>query len=130
MRSGPKDVVEEDARVRVLVVDPDRRVLSALRELIDNEADLAVLAAVPRTEAVPTDLPAAGVALVDVSPPSEQGLLLVRRLSRTAGWRVVAMSIRSSSRRSAGDAGAFAFVDKGDDVEALLGVVRRAATDR
>ena len=39
------------------------------------------------------------------------------------------MSIRSSSRSSAAEAGAFAFVVKGDDVEGLLAAVRRAAAE-
>ena len=113
----------------VLVVEADARVLAALRAAISSEPDLELLGAVPDAAgALASDAGAARVvALVDVSGAREDDLGLVHLLSRRPGWQVVAMSVRSSSRKASDAAGAAAFVVKGEDVETVLSAIRSVA---
>jgi DNA-binding NarL/FixJ family response regulator len=121
----------EGAPTSVLLVDDDARVLKAIRETIDLEPDLFVVgeagdAATAYTLAAATD-PA--VVLVDVLlPDSATGMALVAALSRRPHCSVVAMSMRGATRASALAAGAVAFVEKGSDIDALLVVLRDAAS--
>jgi DNA-binding NarL/FixJ family response regulator len=116
--------------ITVLVVDDDPRVRAAIRETIALETDL--LLAGEAADAV-TALAVASaveprVALVDVLLPDvESGLELVQRLSAQPWCSVIAMSVRSATRHVALAAGAIAFVEKSDDIEALLSAVRTAA---
>jgi DNA-binding NarL/FixJ family response regulator len=116
--------------VRLLVVDDDPRVLTAIRETIALEADLLIVG--EAVSAVSALVVAAAlrpcVALLDVLLPDDpSGLTLIRTMSRGPVCAVVAMSVRGDLRRSALAAGAAAFVEKSDDVELLLNSVRRAA---
>jgi two-component system response regulator DesR len=116
--------------IRVLIVDDDARVRAAIRETIALEADLLVVgeAADAATTLAMASAADPSVALIDVLLPDEStGLGLVRSMSRKPGCSVVAMSIRSGLRRAALAAGAVAFVEKGDDIDALLHSVRTAA---
>jgi DNA-binding NarL/FixJ family response regulator len=120
--------------VRLLVVDDDARVRSALVQTIAFEADLVMAGDA-------ADAPAAlalaqsarpSVALVDLLlPDAATGLALVRRLAlaRRFGCPVVAMSMHGGLRQSALAAGALAFVEKSSDIEAILNTVRLAAAD-
>lgn len=116
--------------ITVLVVDDDVRVLRAIMGTLALEDDLLV---VDTAEDAPTALLAAAllspvVALVDMLiPDRETGIDLVRSMS-AAGCVVVAMSVRSSLREAALDAGAVAFVEKGGDVDAILAALRAAAS--
>jgi two-component system response regulator DesR len=119
--------------IRLLVVDDDARVRVALRRTIAIEADLVIVA--EAADALSASARARSldpyVALVDVILPDEPtGLRLVSALSQPAGCAVVAMSVRSGIRRAALAAGAFAFVEKDGDVDAILSAVRAAAVSR
>jgi DNA-binding NarL/FixJ family response regulator len=119
--------------MRVLVVDDDARVRTALRETFALESDMSLVgeagdAAAALAVAAATD---PDVALVDVLLPDDGiGLALVGSLSRRPGCGVVAMSVRSALRERALSAGAVAFVEKGDDIDVLLGSVRGAFKQR
>ena len=119
-----------DRAIGLLVVDDDARVRTAIAHTVALEADLVIvaqadgasvaLALAKRTEP--------RVALVDVLLPDvPTGLALVRSLDQRQGCAVVAMSVRGGLRRAALAAGAVAFVEKGSDVDAMLGAVRDAA---
>ena len=118
------------ARIQVVIIDTDLRVLAALQTTIDAEADLEVKGAVSdlrdalatATEVVPS------IVLIDVNDRSDGAdLALIAQLSRLPGCRVVAMSVRPGFRELAQHAGAAAFVVKGEDVETVLTAVREAA---
>jgi DNA-binding NtrC family response regulator len=116
--------------IRVLVVEDDPRVRAAIGQTIALEADLVMVAAVADRGAAMSFAESAdpSVALVDVLVPDEvDGLALVRSLSRRADCAVVAMSVRSGLRGAALAAGAVAFVEKGGDIDAVLGALRAAA---
>jgi DNA-binding NtrC family response regulator len=122
--SGP------DRPVRVLVVDDDCRVRTAIGQTIALEGDLVMVAeAADATTALAlAERAGPAVALVDLLLPEDTtGLGLVASLARRPGWAVVAMSVRSSLRAAARAAGAVAFVEKGGDIDAILNAVRAAA---
>jgi two-component system response regulator DesR len=114
----------------VLLVEDDPRVRESLAHTIALEDDLVVVA-----EAAGADAALAlaertdpSVALVDVPlPDSTTGLALMRSLAQRPGCAVVAMSVRSGLRAAAGAAGSVAFVEKSDDIDALLNALRAAA---
>jgi DNA-binding NarL/FixJ family response regulator len=115
--------------IRLLVVDDDARVRTAIGQTVALESDLLVVGEARGSVdalalALDTD-PA--VALVDVFLPDEaSGLRLIRDIGRRPGCAVVAMSLRGAVRRAALAAGAVSFVEK-DDIEAMLARVRAAA---
>jgi DNA-binding NarL/FixJ family response regulator len=123
--------VVSDRPIRLLVVDDDARVRAAIGLMVALEDDLVMVAeAADATAALAlatgTD---PSVGLVDVLLPDEvTGLALVCSLSRRPGCAVVAMSVRGGLREAALAAGAVAFVEKGGDIDALLGAIRAAAT--
>jgi CheY-like chemotaxis protein len=120
----------EGPPVRLLVVDDDPRVRAAIAQTVSGEDDLTLvgecsdaLGAVAMAGNV-----FASVALVDLLLPNRRiGLDLVRSLAGTFGCAVVAMSVRGGLRDDALAAGAFAFVEKGGDIDAVLTAVRAAA---
>jgi DNA-binding NarL/FixJ family response regulator len=118
-----------DQPIRLLVVDDDARVRAAIGRTIMLEAGL-VLVAAARDAASALAIAAVSdpaVALLDVLLPDEtSGLDLIRSLARSPRCTVVAMSVRGAARAGALDAGAVAFVEKGD-VDALLTQIRSAA---
>jgi DNA-binding NtrC family response regulator len=127
--------------IRVLVVDDDARVRAAIRETIALEVDLlsvgdaadaATAVAIASTTASATaSVTDSWVALVDVLlPDAGTGLALISRMSRRPGCSVVAMSVRSGLALAALAAGAVAFVEKGDDIDAILQSVRSAGAAR
>jgi DNA-binding NtrC family response regulator len=116
--------------IRVMVIDDDGRVRAAIGQTIALEADLAMVADAANAAAALAlaERIDPSVALVDVLlPEATTGLALVGRLAHRPGWVVVAMSVRSSVRLDALAAGAVAFVEKGDDIDALLDALRVAA---
>jgi two-component system nitrate/nitrite response regulator NarL len=124
--------------ILVLIVDDDPRLRAAICDTVALESDLELLGEAP--DAAHALVLAAGaravVALVDVPGAnicwgdSRRGLPLVRALSRLAGCRVVAMSLRAAAAAPALAAGAVAFVEKGEDVEAMLSAIRRVGGAR
>lgn len=118
---------------RVLLVDSDARVRSALRQTIALESDLTVVADAAGADharlAAERTLPS--VALVELLlPDTATGLALVRALTARPGCAVVAMSMRGGLGSAAREAGAVAFVDKGVHIDAVLDAVRAASRGR
>jgi DNA-binding NtrC family response regulator len=127
--AGDLDVHAIDGRVRVLVVDDDVRVRSALVETFAIESDLVVIGEAATAGTAITLAKGADpcVAVVDtLLPDATTGLALVRHLAERPGWAVVAMSVGGGLRPAALAAGAAAFVEKDGDIDALLHAVRTA----
>jgi two-component system, NarL family, response regulator DesR len=118
-------------KIRVLVVDDDPRVRTAIAQTVALEADL-ILAAEASDATTALSMAAQtrpSVALVDVAlPDSAAGLGLVRLLAHHPGCAVVAMSIHGGLREPALMAGADHFVEKNGDIEAVLTAVRSTLT--
>jgi CheY-like chemotaxis protein len=117
--------------IRLLVVDNDVRVRSAIVQTVALEPDLVMVADAADASAALASAANAdpAVALVDVLLPDEvTGLALVRSLEQTPGCAVVAMSVRGGLRAAALAAGAVAFVEKESDIDAILNTIRAAAT--
>jgi two-component system response regulator DesR len=138
MTGHPTDAAAPDAKhtrvmserpIRLLIVDDDARVRTAIGQTVALEADLVVVgearsAAGALALALETR-PA--VALVDVLLPDEaNGLRLIHDLGRNPGCAVVAMSVRGAVRSAALAAGAASFVEKAE-IEAVLARIRAAA---
>ena len=118
-------------RIRVLIVEDDRRVRAALCGFVSAAEGFALAAvAGDATEAV--ELARAhpdAVALVDlVLPDADTGLELLRTLTRELHMPAVALSIRIDLADSALAAGAHGFVDKHGAPDALLTALRAAAS--
>lgn len=113
---------------RVLVVDDDARVRSALRALIDSSAGLCAWGeASSGPDALRADA-ALGpdVVLLDLMlPSSDDGLEALAALV-ARGRAVVALSIRATLGPAALATGAAAFVEKGADPDLLVGALRAA----
>jgi DNA-binding NarL/FixJ family response regulator len=115
-----------DKRMRVLIADDQPQVCSALRLLLMQEPDIAIVGeaedmeqALERIAGQRPDL-----VLLDWELPGQNGDSALVEL-RTA-WPelvVIALSGRPEARRAALAAGADAFVSKGDPPEQLLAVV-------
>jgi DNA-binding NarL/FixJ family response regulator len=117
--------------IRVLVVDDDPRVRTAIGRTLALENDLIVVAEVAdaATALAESERTATFVALVDLALPEiKTGVDLVRELSERFGCKVVAMSISGGLREAALCAGAALFVEKDGDIEAVLNAVRIAST--
>jgi DNA-binding NarL/FixJ family response regulator len=115
-----------DKRMRVLIADDQPQVCSALRLLLMQEPDIAIVGEAEDMEQVLERI--AGqrpdLVLLDWELPGQNGSSALVKL-RTA-WPelvVIALSGRPEARRAALAAGADAFVSKGDPPEQLLAVV-------
>ena len=111
---------------RVLVIDDDPRVRTALGALLASTADLAP-AGQAASAAEAEDAEGAhgpfDLAVVDVLlPEAATGLALIRRLA--ARGPVVAISVSSAHRAPALAAGAIAFLDKDGRPDTLLAALR------
>lgn len=116
--------------LRVLVADDDRRVTDALSHLFTAAPGFEVTSTAYNAEAVAIAVTTArpDVAVVDLLMPDlNDGLHLVRRLSRTHRVPVLALSAQAGLRTTALSAGATAFLDKGSAPAAVLDAARRAA---
>ena len=119
--------------VRLLLVDRDARVRSAIHETITLESDLTLVAEAADASAAlaMADSTSPAVALVDLLLPDiGTGLDLVHSLSQRPGCAVVAMSGQGGLREAALAAGAFALVDKSGDIDAILTTVRASIRPR
>ncbi len=120
---------ESDRKLRVIVVDDDRRVRGALRDLLESSADLAVVGdagsgGVALTEDAEH---APDVVVLDLLLPSAADGLNVLGVLRSRDRPVVAMSVLGSLRQQALTGGAFAFLEKqGRDMDDLVDTVRAA----
>ena len=115
-------------RVRVLIIDRDRRVRRALRDMLTAEPDLEICAAVGDTRAALAQVNAQrpDVALLDVLLPGPaEGLGLVLALHRL-GVPVVVLTAASSLRQQAQDYGAAAFLEKDHNLHLISRALRAA----
>jgi DNA-binding NarL/FixJ family response regulator len=113
---------------RVLIVENDPRVRSALSELLTASEGLCVVG----IAATARDALDAGdwldVALVDVRLPDlEDGLLVIRKLA-AEGHPVVALSASAAARAASIAAGARAFFEKDSHPDALLAALHQSAS--
>ncbi len=116
-------------RVRVLIIDSDRRVRQALRELLTAEPDLEVCGTAGSTRAALTRVNAQrpDVALLDVLLPGPaEGLSLVLTLHRL-GLPVVVLTTAASLREQAHDSGAAAFLEKDHNLHLIPRALRAAS---
>ncbi len=118
-----------DEPVRVLIVEDDRRVRTALRRFLSASEDFEVVGDADGREPalrLAREL-APAVVLVDVHlPEPAEGLGLLRALTGL-GVPAVAISIHGSVRGSALAAGADQFLDKDSAPELMLVALWRAA---
>ncbi len=114
-------------RRRVLIVEDDPRVRSALSGLLASEGLSVVgIAATARDALEVGDW--LDVALVDVRLPDlEDGLLVIRTLA-AEGHPVVALSASAGARAASLAAGARAFFEKDSYPDALLAALHRATS--
>ena len=115
-------------RVRVLIIDRDRRVRRALRDMLSAEPDLEISATVGDTRAALAQVKAQrpDVALLDVLLPGPaEGLGLVLELHRLGG-PVVVLTAASSLREQAHDRGAAAFLEKDHNLHLISPALRAA----
>lgn len=130
MAADPRS--EGAGRIAVLVIETDARVRRGLRSVIESFPDLEVAG---EASSVTTALRLFAqllpkVVVVDLGlPTAEQGLELVRRLSRN-GCSVVATSMRRTLAPLAMQAGAVSFVEKDERGAArLINAIRTAANN-
>lgn len=113
---------------RVLIVEDDPRVRSALGELLTASEGLCVVG----IAATARDALDAGfwldVALIGVRLPDlEDGLLVIRKLA-AEGHPVVALSASAAARVASIAAGARAFFEKGSHSDALLAALHQSTS--
>lgn len=121
--------------IRVLLVDDHEVVRMGLFMLLSAESDLEIvgeagdgLEAVSMVDALRPD-----VVLLDYSLPGLDGVEACRRITREhPEVRVIGLSMYSASERAAAmvEAGAAAYLTKGDDTAPLLEAIRSSATSR
>lgn len=111
---------------KVLIVDNDARVRTALCALIESSPGLSVVGEASSRSGAheANEKLCPDVVVLDLLLPSAQdGLELLKQLART-GKAVVALSIRDGLRTAAFAAGAAAFVEKYPGPDALLETLR------
>jgi DNA-binding NarL/FixJ family response regulator len=135
-RAGDPGAGDAESSIRVLVVDADPRVRTALRNLLSVSPGFSVVgtarSAAAAVELARRHLPA--VAIVGLPTPMTSGhrsrddsLRMLSGITSELPIPVVAMSMRSGLRGPAFAAGARQFVDQDSTPETLLTAVRTAA---
>ncbi len=121
--------------MRILLVDDQSKIRSALRLLLEQEEGVTVVGEVAKAEDLPAQVEAThpDVALLDwelpglqaADPPTDSAPRLLSELrARYPRLRVIALSGRPEARQAALTAGVDAFVSKGDPAESLLQTLR------
>jgi DNA-binding NarL/FixJ family response regulator len=137
-RAGDPGAGDAESSIRVLVVDADPRVRTALLNLLSVSPGFSVVgtarSAAAAVELARRHLPA--VAVVGLPAPVASGgrsrddsLRMLRGITGELPIPVVAMSMRGGLRGPAFAAGARQFVDQDSAPETLLTAVRTAALD-
>ena len=115
--------------MRVLLADDDPKVRSALRLLLENEPDIAIVGECSTADALVDQVRSSGATLVllDWGLPELQSSGVIGQL-RTAHplCQLVVLSCRPEQRAEAVQAGIARFVCKGDPPESLLAVLSTA----
>lgn len=117
--------------MRVLVADDEMNVRSALKLLLEQEADIAVTAEVASYNELASQLKNTrpDLVLLDWELPGETGRDCLATLHRDyPDTFVVVLSSRPDMRKRALSGGASAFVSKEEPPERLLSVIRRFNT--
>ncbi|MDV7357552.1 response regulator [Rhodococcus oxybenzonivorans] len=114
----------------IMIIDPDRRVRSALRRLLEASHSNAsiVEAGNAATALAESRSRSFDLILVDTLVPDLRGSCeLIRHISDQRTTAVVALGVRQDDAASAVSAGARAFIRKTASSEQLLSVVRAAS---
>jgi DNA-binding NarL/FixJ family response regulator len=111
--------------MRVVLADDQAKVRSAMRLLLEQEEEIEVLGeAVDATDLVDwVEASSPDLVLLDWELPGFEPSLLRALRELRPSMDVIALSGRPESRRAALEAGAHAFVSKGDPPERLLEAV-------
>lgn len=112
--------------MRILLADDQKKVRSALRLLLEQQPDLEILGEAVDTTGLLDWVKAAhpDLVLLDWELPGLPAVALLPLLHfYQPGLRVVALSGRPEARPAALEAGANAFVSKGDPPEVLVAAV-------
>lgn len=120
---------DADDPVRVFIADGDSRVCHALYALLEADPHAVVVGRTATAKDILEHVERlhAAVILLDLGLSSpEPALSLIQALTRSQAHVVVAMSPHGHLRESALQAGAFAFIEKGEMPEAVLEALRRA----
>lgn len=115
--------------IRVLIVDDDARVRSAMRSFLLAHPEFEVVgeAGCPESAVRIAEETAPGVAIVDVLMPTERdGLLLLEVFAQRHGIPVVAMSLDNACADRAIAAGAYAFLAKDGYSDLLVSALLNA----
>jgi len=120
-------------RTRIVLIDDDWRALSRLREIIEQQADLEVVAACRCAEgamlAVRQYRPA--IIVLDVRLPDRDGFELVRDITATSETKVIVFTaaLQKSETLTARRSGAKAIVFKDQPISTLISCVRDALAE-
>ena len=113
--------------MRVLLADDQAKVRSALRLLLEHQPGLEILGEAVDTTGLLDWAKAAhpDLVLLDWELPGLPAIALLPRLrAHQPGLRVIALSGRPEASQAALDAGADAFVSKGDPPEILVAAIK------
>lgn len=118
--------------IRVLIVDDDPRVRSAMRTFLGAHQEFEVVGEAGGVESAVrlAAETAPGVAIVDVLMPTErEGLSLLKVFAEQHGIPVVAMSLNNACADSAIAAGAYAFLAKDGYSDLLVSALLAARVE-
>lgn len=118
---------DEVSEMHVLLADDQTKVRSALRLLLEQQPEMNVVGEAVEAEDLLVQVEAAqpDLVLLDWELLDQGGAATLARLrAAQPGLVVIALSGRPEARRAALDAGADAFVSKGDPPERLLTTLR------
>lgn len=119
--------------MQVLLADDQAKVRSALRLLLEQQEDVEILGeAVDATGLVDwVNAVCPNLVLLDWELPGRPAAALLPLLRRHCpGLRVIALSGRPEARQAAMEAGADAFVSKGDPPECLVAAMKELLRER
>lgn len=114
--------------MKILVADDQQDIRSALRLLLEQEPEVHVVGEVAEAAGLVAQIKATQPDLV-LLDWELTGLRPTALRTHCPGVKVIALSGRPEARREAFEAGAYAFVSKGDSPEHLLAILHAAIAD-